>query len=250
MQGRDSEDVWSRFVFELVIWPKEVTLVSRTQPSGPLCLWQCFFLFFMSKYFLTNPFLELQTLHILLHRLLWGNGGDRFHLAGSPAICLGYTQSPVPNALLAPWFWSAYQEKLHCLTEAFRLIRSQLKLFSGCRSVTKLGRLAVCRPGPATNSDTWIGAVTRWQFKAVSKINIHQIQVTGKISEQSSLMNSTEWWASKENFNNTPYRKSLERRQICRLSNLRSSLTCMLWTVKKLSMAQQKYSTLRSMTGL
>ena len=31
-----------RFVFELVIWPKEVTLVSRTQPSGPLCLWQCF----------------------------------------------------------------------------------------------------------------------------------------------------------------------------------------------------------------
>ena len=42
--GRDSEDVWSRFVQELVIWPKEVTLVSRTQPSGPLCLWQCFFL--------------------------------------------------------------------------------------------------------------------------------------------------------------------------------------------------------------
>ena len=44
MQGRDSEDVWSRFVFELVIWPKEVTLVSRTQPSGPLCLWQCFYM--------------------------------------------------------------------------------------------------------------------------------------------------------------------------------------------------------------
>ena len=26
-----------------MIWPKEVTLVSRTQPSGPLCLWQCFY---------------------------------------------------------------------------------------------------------------------------------------------------------------------------------------------------------------
>ena len=25
---------------KLVIWPKEVTLVSRTEPSGPLCLWQ------------------------------------------------------------------------------------------------------------------------------------------------------------------------------------------------------------------
>ena len=33
MLGRDSEDAtWSRFLFELLIW---------TQPSGPLCLWQC-----------------------------------------------------------------------------------------------------------------------------------------------------------------------------------------------------------------
>ena len=32
--NRDSEnEIWSRFVFELVIW---------AQPSGPLCLWQCF----------------------------------------------------------------------------------------------------------------------------------------------------------------------------------------------------------------
>ena len=34
---RDSEDkIWSRFLFELLIW---------TQPSGPLCLWQCLLLF-------------------------------------------------------------------------------------------------------------------------------------------------------------------------------------------------------------
>ena len=34
MLGRNSEDeLWSRFVLEFVIW---------TQPSGPLCLWQCF----------------------------------------------------------------------------------------------------------------------------------------------------------------------------------------------------------------
>ena len=43
MLGRDSsDDIWSRFVLDLVIWPEQVTLVSRTQPSGPLCLWQCF----------------------------------------------------------------------------------------------------------------------------------------------------------------------------------------------------------------
>ena len=31
-----------------MIWPQEDTLVSRTQPSGPLCLWQCFSLIFGS----------------------------------------------------------------------------------------------------------------------------------------------------------------------------------------------------------
>ena len=57
-------DVWSRFwswcmvvimkfdssfVFELMIWPKQVTLGSWTQPSGPLCLWKCFFLALSSQ---------------------------------------------------------------------------------------------------------------------------------------------------------------------------------------------------------
>ena len=39
MFGWDSKaEIWSRFMFELV-W----TLVGWTQPSGPLCLWQCFY---------------------------------------------------------------------------------------------------------------------------------------------------------------------------------------------------------------
>ena len=42
MLGRDSEDeIWSRFVFQFLIWPQDVTLVRWTQSSGPLCLWQC-----------------------------------------------------------------------------------------------------------------------------------------------------------------------------------------------------------------
>ena len=42
MLGQDSEDeIWSRFMFEFVIWPQDVTLVRWTQSSGPLCLWQC-----------------------------------------------------------------------------------------------------------------------------------------------------------------------------------------------------------------
>ena len=48
---RDSEDeMWSRFVFDLVKWPQEVTLARWTQPSGPLCLWQCFILFSQSPW--------------------------------------------------------------------------------------------------------------------------------------------------------------------------------------------------------
>ena len=43
MLSRDSEDeMWSRFMYELLIWLQEVTLARWTQPSGPLCLWQCF----------------------------------------------------------------------------------------------------------------------------------------------------------------------------------------------------------------
>ena len=34
--------MWSRFVVELVTWPQEVALARWTQPSGPLCLWQCY----------------------------------------------------------------------------------------------------------------------------------------------------------------------------------------------------------------
>ena len=36
--------ICSRFVFELVIWPQELTLARWTQPLGPLCLLQCFFI--------------------------------------------------------------------------------------------------------------------------------------------------------------------------------------------------------------
>ena len=43
MLSRDSEDeMWSRFMFELLIWLQEATLARWTQSSGPLCLWQCF----------------------------------------------------------------------------------------------------------------------------------------------------------------------------------------------------------------
>ena len=42
MLSRDSEDeMWSRFMFELLKWLQNATLARWTQSSGPLCLWQC-----------------------------------------------------------------------------------------------------------------------------------------------------------------------------------------------------------------
>ena len=66
MLGRDSEDeIWSRFVFEFVIWPQDVTLVRWTQSSGPLCLWQCFWKYlrrcgFSRPIFIGNSLWSLQ----------------------------------------------------------------------------------------------------------------------------------------------------------------------------------------------
>ena len=62
MLGRDSEDeIWSRFMFELVIWLQEVTLARWTQPSGPLCLWQCFHLIACNHALQCDCFWDIST---------------------------------------------------------------------------------------------------------------------------------------------------------------------------------------------
>ena len=65
--SRDSEDeMRSRFVFELVIWPQEVTLARWTQPSGPLCLWQCFQLSLLIRSF-GSIWRDLEAWDIMIH---------------------------------------------------------------------------------------------------------------------------------------------------------------------------------------
>ena len=60
MLSRDSEDeMWSRFMFELLIWLQEATLARWTQSSGPLCLWQCFFNVDMLVFW--HPFEEISA---------------------------------------------------------------------------------------------------------------------------------------------------------------------------------------------
>ena len=64
--------MWSRFV----IWPQEVTLARWTQPSGPLCLWQCFF--FRCT---TSPHQDRSTLSSSLTLLLRWRQRPRFVMA-------------------------------------------------------------------------------------------------------------------------------------------------------------------------
>ena len=50
MLSRDSDNEFDQdLCLNLLIWPQEVTLIKSTQPSGLLCLWQCF------EYFFSKP---------------------------------------------------------------------------------------------------------------------------------------------------------------------------------------------------
>ena len=75
MLSQDSEDeMWSRFMFELLIWLQEATLARWTQSSGPLCLWQCF------KYNAFCKWLLTQTM----------NGSTRCRFEGEINLNLNY----------------------------------------------------------------------------------------------------------------------------------------------------------------
>ena len=128
MLSRDSEDeIWSRFVFEL--WPQEVTLARWTQPSGPLCLWQCldcipslyqdlknygphfFYLCEIIGKWVSPPSFGGETKEMMLWKGVWS--GKRSH-------CWAQIEFLIPdlfsldNFLLEPapsWVWDMFQKK-------------------------------------------------------------------------------------------------------------------------------------------
>ena len=93
-------EIKSRFVWEFVIWPKEVTVVSRTQPSGPLCRVPLGNLFYPSLHFdpvsgVTSDKRSgvLKAGKLFLFEFVQGIGGARTHwtlksfLQQFPEIC-------------------------------------------------------------------------------------------------------------------------------------------------------------------
>ena len=86
MLSRDSENkMWSRFV----IWPQEVTLARGTQPSGPLCLWQCFFLIIF------RLFLDIKLLWQSKWPWRWNN--DNTHQCAQPPTAIQNMRSIMLN---------------------------------------------------------------------------------------------------------------------------------------------------------
>ena len=129
MLSRDSEEMWSRLMFELLIWPQEVTLARWTQPSGPLCLWQCldcmpslyqdlknygphfFYLCEIIGKWVSPPSFGGETKEMMLWKGVWS--GKRSH-------CWAQIEFLIPdlfsldNFLLEPapsWVWDMFQKK-------------------------------------------------------------------------------------------------------------------------------------------
>ena len=92
-------NAWSiRFVSELLIWPKDGTLVSRTQPSGLLCLWQCYCCetFFCQAISTIDDQKNLQTEKLLSHHpTKWPQPLIRSAPKVAPLVC---ACTPKPEA--------------------------------------------------------------------------------------------------------------------------------------------------------
>ena len=149
MLDRDSEDeFWSRFVFELLIW---------TQPSGPLCLWQCFvdsFVIFPLYLFETVLLLRDLSLSVgtfycweiweaLLRdlKLIWGEQTIRITSHTQGWFGVGF---PRTRMVLSPLTWISWW--LMYVVARWRLIGS----FPVCSNTSP----CVCDPGLPAPSAT------------------------------------------------------------------------------------------------
>ena len=136
MLSRDSEDeMWSRFVFELVIWPQEVTLVRWTQPSGPLCLWQCFFIgldgeinsvfvCFSFVYFVENVYKKDSA----IYAIYFGIWILRLHKSLRSIILSLEVQS---HSGQAPYFQLSSGDPVQLITFRFHYFQQSLPFFAG-----------------------------------------------------------------------------------------------------------------------
>ena len=139
MLSRDSEDqIWSRVVFELVIW--------WTQPWGPLCLWQCLKLdlstnshFFTTLFGEWRHFSELKYFYFLdwiprkspltleshhhfgLFTLVMAHCGTDTRKKNTMLTCW----SPRPWRRLPCFHWTRCRP--HCITLAFSHLVTRIK---------------------------------------------------------------------------------------------------------------------------
>ena len=157
MLSRDSEDeMWSRLMFELLIWPQEITLARWTQASGPLCLWQCF-----------NIRLPLRTSGGLM---CWGNWelilefGMFCTFARIQLLCLEH--------LLNSYYFCCIRT-FHCPRESFAYDRKFLILLSVLSEIVKLASVEITLLSLHQHFSSlykiWKGSDSNWKMSQLLK---------------------------------------------------------------------------------
>ena len=104
-----------------MIWPKEVTLMSRTQPSGPLCLWQCFWIKSGSDHddqiqqipkekkscgYPQNKNLQISTMSERQKSELFGSSYSFTGYILQNGNVVGRSKGPIPIIPIQSWEWS------------------------------------------------------------------------------------------------------------------------------------------------
>ena len=149
-----------------MIWPKEVTLVSRTQPSGPLCLWQCFLYCW-----------QIRNNSVIIF-LCQGFAFGMCHILLSSKCCLPHLGAhPVPRSRTAGKhicfkYFSYSGSSIHTLVdESFIHGLSFRATDAGMREVANKKRLLYSKVWPPP-----LKASFSWFFWCVQKIRCFLVQ--------------------------------------------------------------------------
>ena len=130
-----------------MIWPKEVTLVTRTQPSGPLCLWQCF----------SSASIDIwqKTWVIWENGSVWSNFLDRFS-AWPQKLSRRGGLGNLTRTHHASWFSLEYHQIQLC---NFHIALEEKNCF--CNSLFVLGQ---CQVYLKKNLNCWILVLVSFGF--------------------------------------------------------------------------------------
>ena len=155
-------------MWELPIWPKEVILVSRTQPSGPLCLWQCCWIYVSVHYH------QLKARHLVIQLLAV------LQEISNPIFLnrLQIYNRKMKSCLLTIEHYTIYIVSIKCSNEIFlsiSLVYHPLQAIAGSRKHLdndEKVKLWTCLATPGLPSEVKSGPALSVSLKSVSSVSL------------------------------------------------------------------------------